>query len=65
MCVAAVELPELSLSHGPVGSVLGFDHSPYDRRVGPRWHEPLYPYPLKAYKHRWILAEVETKSLVL
>lgn len=53
VCVAGVELPELSLSHGPVGSVLGFDHAPYDKRVRPRWHELLYPYPLRAYKHRY------------
>lgn len=52
VCVAGVELPDLSLSHGPVGSVLGFDHAPYDERVRPRWHELLYPYPLRAYKHR-------------
>lgn len=52
VCVAGVELPDLSLSHGPVGSVLGFDHAPYDKRVRSRWHELLYPYPLRAYKHR-------------
>lgn len=52
VCVAGVELPDLSLSHGPVGSVLGFDHTPYDKRVRSRWHELLYPYPLRAYKHR-------------
>ncbi|CAM9565876.1 unnamed protein product [Ectocarpus sp. 12 AP-2014] len=52
VCIAGVELPDLSLSHGPVGSVLGFDHAPYDERVRPRWHELLYPYPLRAYKHR-------------
>ena len=54
VCVAGVELPELSLSHGPVGSVLGFDHAPYDERVRSRWHELLYPYPLRAYKHRYV-----------
>lgn len=55
VCVAGVELPELSLSHGPVGSVLGFDHTPYDKRVRSRWYELLYPYPLRAYKHRYLL----------
>ncbi|CAM9788936.1 unnamed protein product, partial [Laminaria digitata] len=49
---AGIELPDLALSHGPVGSVLGFDHAPYDKRVGPRWHELLYPYPLRAYRNR-------------
>ncbi|CAB1110983.1 unnamed protein product [Ectocarpus sp. CCAP 1310/34] len=58
VCVAGVELPDLSLSHGPVGSVLGFDHAPYDERVRPRWHELLYPYPLRAYKHR-LLTDAE------
>lgn len=52
VCVAGIELPDLSLSHGPVGSVLGFDHTPYDERVRSRWHQLLYPYPLRAYKHR-------------
>lgn len=52
VCVAGVEVPDLSLSHGPVESVLGFDHAPYDERVRSRWHELLYPYPLRAYRHR-------------
>lgn len=52
ICVAGIEVPDLALSHGPVASVLGFDHGPYDKRVGPRWHELLYPYPLRAYRHR-------------
>ncbi|CAN0132511.1 unnamed protein product [Scytosiphon promiscuus] len=61
VCVAGVELPELSLSHGPVGSVLGFDHAPYDDRIRSRWHELLYPYPLRAYKHRLL---TETQDLL-
>lgn len=52
MCVAGIELPDLCLSHGPVGSVLGFDHAPYDDQVRSRWHELLYPYPLRAYRNR-------------
>lgn len=52
VCVAGIELPELFLNHGPVGSVLGFDHSPYDERIRTRWHRLLYPYPLRAYRHR-------------
>lgn len=52
VCVAGIELPELVLNHGPVGSVLGFDHSPYDKQIRAGWHRLLYPYPLKAYRHR-------------
>lgn len=52
VCVAGIELPDLSLNHGTVGSVLGFDHSPYDERIRSRWHQLLYPYPLRAYRHR-------------
>ncbi|CAM9327937.1 unnamed protein product [Sphacelaria rigidula] len=57
VCVAGIELPDLSLNHGTVGSVLGFDHSPYDERIRSRWHQLLYPYPLRAYRHR-LLTEV-------
>ncbi|CAM9535903.1 unnamed protein product [Choristocarpus tenellus] len=51
VCVAGVELPELCLSHGPVGRVSGFDHGPFNARVKDVWHTHLYPYPLWMYKH--------------
>lgn len=49
-----VELGELWRSHGHVGTVSGFDHSPLDA-VQASWQSHTFHYPLGMYAHRWLV----------
>ncbi len=49
-----------NMCHGPVGSVCGFDHSPYNEVVEDVWYEQLYPLLLSRYNHQVLGNVVET-----
>ena len=52
---AAVELRDLNVSHGEVGVVCGFDHSPLNAaQVG--WEDNSFPYCLGGYRHAFLSA---------
>lgn len=49
----AIELLDLQVSHGTIGSVDAFDHSPFDRRLE-SWSDHLFPYKLGSYRKKFL-----------
>lgn len=49
----AIELVDLQVSHGTIGSVDAFDHSPFDRRLE-CWSDHLFPYKLGLYRKKFL-----------
>jgi hypothetical protein len=45
----AIRVPSLAGSHGPVGSVCGFAHAPFDA-IEADWHTHVFTYPLWQYE---------------
>jgi hypothetical protein len=51
--VCAIELPNLSYCHGPVGQVSGFDQRPIDDTIFD-WYTNIFPYKLSDYRKRFL-----------
>eukprot|EP01038_Epipyxis_sp_PR26KG_P005693 gene5693-7859_t len=51
--IAALELKHLHVSHGKVGSVAGFDHSPLDE-YQEDWYNNIFPYKLSQYEKKFL-----------
>ncbi len=49
----AIELADLNVSHGIIGSVDTFDHSPFDQRLE-CWSDHLFPYKLGSYRKKFL-----------
>lgn len=53
--VGAIELPNLSNCHGPVGQVSGFDQRPIDDTIFD-WYTNIFPYKISDYRKRFLSA---------